>query len=127
MVFSISAKNPTQIQIADRLNVTVAGDQRLGRVINATVGLYTVPASTRTLVKSITGIVDAVGGDASYSVAIRRGGTFFPLGAFVVVNEKSEWIGVMLLNAGDIVTNVGDAGATNGTIDMGCSIQEFND
>jgi len=33
---------------------------------------------------------------------------------------------VLLLQAGDIVTNVGDAGSTNGTMDMTVTIQEFD-
>lgn len=99
---------------------------KLGRVTNANTGLYTVPTGKTALVSSITGVLDAVGGDASYAVAILRSGTFRPVGEFVIAERKSEFNGKMLLIAGDIITNVGDAGSTNGTIDMSASVREYN-
>jgi len=96
-----------------------------GRVTVAATGLYTVPTSRRALVYSIRGNLDAVGADATYAVAILRGGTFRPIGQHVAVNSISEWVGEMLLIAGDIITNIGDAGSTNGTIDMIASVKEY--
>jgi len=101
---------------------------KIGRVTVAATGLYTVPAGKVALVISITGVLDAVGADATYAVAILRSGTFRPVGAFVNVGvgQVSEFNGKMLLIAGDIITNVGDAGSTNGTIDMSASVREYN-
>jgi len=101
-------------------------DTRIGRVTVAGTGLYTVPAGKKARCTEITGVVDALGADASYAVSILRGGNNRPIGAFVVVNGKSEFVGELALQAGDIVTNVGDAGSTNGTVDMTCTIQEFD-
>ena len=95
------------------------------RVLNANTGLYTVPAGRVAVVKSITGNLDAVGVDATYAVAILRGGTFIPVGQHVAVNAISIYTGEMLLIAGDIITNIGDAGSTNGTVDMSASVKEF--
>lgn len=96
-----------------------------GRVTAAATGLYTVPAGKVAIVKSITGNLDAVGGDATYAVAILRGGTYRPVGLHVAVNAISIYTGEMLLIAGDIITNIGDAGSTNGTIDMTASVKEY--
>jgi len=96
-----------------------------GRVTVAGTGLYTVPAGRRALVYAVVGNLDAVGADATYAVAILRGGTFRPIGQHVAVNSISRWVGQMLLIAGDIITNIGDAGSTNGTVDMTASVKEF--
>jgi len=95
------------------------------RVINANTGLFTVPAGRVALVTSITMNLDAVGGDATYAAAILRGGTFRPIGLHVAVNGISVFTGKMLLIAGDIITNIGDAGSTNGTCDMTASVREY--
>jgi len=96
-----------------------------GRVTAAATGLYTVPAGRRAVVKSISGNLDAVGADATYAVAILRGGTYRPVGLHVAVNAISVYSGEMLLIAADIITNVGDAGSTNGTVDMTASVKEY--
>jgi len=108
------------------LQVAEAEPVKIGRVVAAATGLYTVPAGKVALVTSITGVIDALGADASAAVAILRAGTFRPVGAFVVINGKSEYNGRMVLQAGDIITNVGDAGATNTTIDMTASVKEYD-
>jgi len=97
----------------------------IARVTNALTGLYTVPTARVAVVTSITMNLDAVGADATYAVAISRGGTVFPIGAHVAVNGISRWVGSMVLQAADIITNVGDAGSTNGTCDMSASVKEF--
>jgi len=99
---------------------------KLGRVTNANTGLYTVPAGKVAKVVSIQGNLDAVGADASYSVAIKRGASFFPAGAHVIVNGISQSSGILILQAADIITNVGDSGSTNGTMDMFATVQEFD-
>jgi len=117
LVFAIIAKNATQ----------ATGNQSVtGRVTNAATGLYVVPAGRIARVISITALVDALGADASYACAVRRGGTFFPVGPMVVVNGVSVFTGEIILTAGDLVTNVGDAGSTNGTVDMSTTFQEFD-
>jgi len=118
MVGTLTARN--SVQSVD-LEVT-----KEGRVTNADTGLYTVPAGKIARVKSITMVVNAVGGDATYAAAIKRGVNFRPVGPFVAVGPASLFIGELLLQAADIITNVGDAGATNGTVDMTASIKEFD-
>lgn len=96
-----------------------------GRVVVAGTGLYTVPAGRRARVVSATMNLDAVGVDATYAVAILRGGTFRPIGQHVAVNNISVFQGELMLQAGDIVTNIGDAGSTNGTCDQSVTFQEY--
>jgi len=67
--------------------------------------------------------VDAVGGDATAALAILRAGTFIPIADFVIVGPISR-ANDFLLEIGDILTNIGDAGATNTTTDMDAYIQE---
>ena len=47
---------------------------------------------------------------------IKRGANYRPIGEMVAVNKSSVFSGVMILEAGDIITNVGDSGSTNGTV-----------
>jgi len=95
------------------------------RVLNANTGIYTVPANRQARVISATMILDAVGADATYALAILRAAAFRPVGKFVVVGGESFLTGELLLQAGDIVTNVGDAGSTNGTCDQTVTVQEY--
>jgi len=67
--------------------------------------------------------LDAVGADATYALAILRAGTFIPIGAHVAVNGIST-ANDFVLEVGDILTNIGDAGSTNGTCDQDAYIQE---
>jgi len=103
-----------------------ADSAKFGRVTNNATGLYVVPTGKIAVVTAITMNLDAVGADATTAIAIRRGATFFPIGAHVAVNGISVWTGSMVLEATDIITNVGDAGATNSTVDMSASVKEFN-
>jgi len=110
----------------NQLQAAPAESAKIGRVTNAATGLYTVPAGKLALVTAITGNLDAVGADATTAVAIKRGATVFPIGAHVAVNGISTWFGSMVLEATDIITNVGDAGATNSTMDMSASVKEYD-
>jgi len=94
------------------------------RVVNADVGLYICPAGKKAKVTGSMNL-DAVGADATYAIAVKRGAVFFPVGVHVAVNGISVIAGVVTLDAGDILTNIGDAGSTNGTCDMDCTIQEI--
>jgi len=95
-----------------------------GRVVVAGTGLYTVPALKKAKVKGSMNL-DAVGADATYAIAVLRGATFIPVGAHVAVNGISVIQGEVTMVAADILTNVGDAGSTNGTADMDASVQEI--
>jgi len=95
-----------------------------GRVVVAGTGIYTVPALKKAKAKGSMNL-DAVGADATYAIAILRGATFIPVGAHVAVNGISVIQGEVTMQAADILTNVGDAGSTNGTADMDGSIQEI--
>jgi len=68
--------------------------------------------------------LNAVGADATYALAILRGATFIPVGNFVAADGVISLANDFLLEVGDILTNVGDAGSTNGTTDMDAYIQE---
>lgn len=95
------------------------------RVVNANIGLYVCPVNKKAKVTG-TMVLDAVGADATYCIAVKRGLDFVPVGNFIVVGEVSRISNVVTLIAGDILTNVGDSGSTNGTCDMDCSIQEIS-
>lgn len=95
------------------------------RVVNANIGLSTVPVNTRRRVTSFTMNLDAVGADATYAIAILRGGTFIPVGQHVAVNAISTLQGELMLQAGDILTNIGDALSTNGTCDQSATFQDY--
>jgi len=86
-----------------------------------------VPAGKKARLVSATMVLDAVGADARYALAIKRGATFTPIAEFMVVDLlQSQFTGEMLLIAGDIVTNVGNNGSTNGTCDMTATFQEYD-
>jgi len=100
-----------------------------GRVTNAVTGLYTVPANRIAIVTSITGLQDALGVDATGAIGIEFAASDFrPLSTFVTAtppNNFVEWNGIIQLVAGDVITEEGDAGATNHTWDMTASVKEF--
>jgi len=96
-----------------------------GRVIVATIGIYTCPAGKKAKVRGSMNL-DAVGADATYAIAILRAGTYIPVGAHVAANGISVIQGEVIMQAGDILTNIGDAGSTNGTADMDGAIQEIS-
>jgi len=116
----------SQLTARNALQAPPATAAKIARVTNAATGLYTVPAGKVALVTSITMNLDAVGADATYAVAVKRGATVFPIGAHVAVNGISVWTGSMVLEATDIITNVGDAGSTNATADMSASVKEYD-
>jgi len=91
------------------------------RVVNAAIGLYTVPANSKAKVEGSMNL-DGTGADATYAIAALRGGTYVPIGEHVAVNGISR--GSTELDATDILTNIGDSGSTNGTCDMDAKIQE---
>jgi len=93
------------------------------RVVDANIGLYTCPAAKKAKIKGSMNL-DAVGADATYALAVKRGATFFPIGEHVAVNGISK--GDTELDATDILTNIGDAGSTNGTCDQDATIQEIS-
>jgi len=118
MVSVLTSRNTLQAPPADSV--------KIARVTNNATGLYVVPAGKVALVTSITMNLDAVGADATYAIAIRRGATFFPIGAHIAANGISVWNGSMVLEATDIISNVGDSGSTNGTCDMSASVKEYD-
>jgi len=95
------------------------------RVTNADIGLYTCPGTKKA---KVTGsmVLDAVGADATYAIAVKRAGLFFAVGEFVTAGKVSNINTVVILEVGDILTNIGDSGSTNGTTDMDCSVQEIS-
>jgi len=108
------------VQSVDGSSATIA------RVTNNAVGVYVVPAGKITKVLGATMVVDAVGSDATAALAILRGGSFRAIGAYVLDGGASILSNVIILEAGDRVTNVGDSGATNTTCDMSITFKEFD-
>lgn len=96
-----------------------------GRVVNANLGIYTVPAGKRARITDMLGNLNAVGVDATYSLAFLRAAAFTSISKFVAVIDGDTTASAITLEAGDILTNIGDAGATNGTFDMSATIEEF--
>lgn len=97
------------------------------RVSNSNTGVYTVPINKRARITDILGILDAVGSDATYSIAIKRfvTGLFEPITNFGVVSEKLT-CSLVTLESGDILTDIGDSGATNASMDITATIEEFS-
>jgi len=98
------------------------------RVVNANIGVYTVPADTKSRLTEIKGVLDAVGGDATYTLAIKRlSGVFDPLDLFVGAVSPNNVVNVSLVTLlpGEILTDIGDSGSTNGTMDISLSVEEF--
>lgn len=97
-----------------------------GRVINSAVGIYTVPTGKRARVSDMLGNLNAVGADATYAIAILKfiGGAYIPITTFRGVNVDML-ASQTVLESGDILTNTGDAGSTNGTFDLAATIEEF--
>ena len=96
-----------------------------GRIINANLGIYTVPANTEARVTDLQAKVDAVGTDASYAVAIKNGAVFTSITLFKVPADGLFTASAVTMSAGEILTNIGNAGAKNGTFDLSCTIEEF--
>jgi len=108
------------VQVPDG-NTTV-----LARVTSANTGVYLVPTGKVSRILSGSAVINVVGADASSAIAILRGGTFTPVGAFVIVNEKTILTPPLILAAGDRLTYIGDSGGTNATMDMSVTFKEFN-
>jgi len=102
---------------------------KAARVTNGVTGLYTVPTGKVAILTDISGLQDALGTDATAACGFFRGSTFSPLTAFVTATDPNnfvQWSGRLLLQAADVITFRGDAGATNHTWDITASIKEFN-
>ena len=100
----------------------VPGRRVTGRVTNAATGLFTAVVKTKVLRASMS--LNAVGADATTALAILRAGTYIPIGNFVAADGVISLANDFLLEVGDILTNIGDAGATNSTADMDAYLQE---
>ena len=88
--------------------------------------VYQCPTGKKARVTQIQMQVDALGSDATVHIALREvGGAFEELSLGVAVNGIAEVNSVTLL-AGEAITDVGDSGATNSTVDMRCTIEEFS-
>ena len=97
-----------------------------GRVTSSSVGIYTVPSAKKAKVNA-TMVLDALGADSAYAIAIRRlGGTYHPVGNFVLLEiDVSRAINVTL-EATDMLTGIGNSGSTNGTLDLDASYLELD-
>ncbi len=106
--------------------------QRAGKIIRASdritdsnIGIYTVPPGKTARITDLQGNVDAVGVDATYAIAVKKGVVFTAItlfkGAALPITASA-----VTLDAGDILTDIGDAGATNATFDLSATIEEFS-
>jgi len=98
----------------------------IARVTNANTGVYTVPTGKITKIIGATMVIDVLSADATSALAILRSSAFRAIGAFVGLGGASILTNSIVLGAGDIVTNIGDAGATNTTCDMSVTFKEFD-
>jgi len=114
--------------LSSRNAVQVPGGQttKIARVTSQATGIYTVPTGKVSKIFSASLILNAVGVDLTYAICIKRGSTIIPLGESVGVLGKSVVTPPLILQAADQVTEVGDNGSTNGTVDMTCTFQEFD-
>ena len=102
-------------------NIQVIAD----RIIDADIGIYTVPVGKRTRLTNILGNVDALGGDATYSIARLRGAVFKSLTISKGIGID-QLVSAVTFEAGDILTDIGDSGSKNGTFDISATIEEFS-
>lgn len=116
MTGTTSSRNETQ----RAGNITRVAD----RVTNAAVGVYTVPVNVHARITDMIGNLNAVGVDATYAVAYLRSGVYIPITTFKGVDVDMKASAITLV-AGDILTNIGDSGSTNGTFDLQATIEEF--
>jgi len=114
--------------IVSRNAVQVPGGNTtvVGRVTSANTGIYTVPTGKVARILSGSAVINVVGADASSAIAILRSAVFTPVGEFVIVNEKTILSPPLILQAADRLTYIGDSGATNATMDMSVTFQEFD-
>ncbi len=120
MVGRTNARNTTQ----RAGNITRVSD----RVTNSPVGVYTCPAKTEARITDILGVVDATGSDATICLAIRRvGGTYDQISRLVgnTAPDNVTSASAVTLVAGEILTDIGDSGGTNGGMDISATIEEF--
>jgi len=96
-----------------------------GRVTSAPSGIYTCPPNKKAKITASM-ILDAVGADSIYALAVKRGLVYIPIGAFIGTGPETTSKGEAILEAGDILTNIGNSGSTNGTVDIDAMIQEID-
>jgi hypothetical protein len=96
-----------------------------GRIVNANTGIYTVPAGKRARITDIRGVLNSVGVDPTYAIAFKRGVVFTAITNFQIIDIE-QFASAITLESGDILTNIGDAGSTNGTFDLSATIEEFS-
>lgn len=99
-----------------------------GRVTDANIGIYTVPANKRARITDMRAEVTSLGVDATYGLAFKRGAIFTPISTPVanVSPTNITTASAITLEAGDILTNIGDAGSTNGGVNISATIEEFS-
>ena len=97
------------------------------RVTLASTGVYIVPVNTKARVTDILGVVDSLGADATYALAVIRSGAYVPISRFVgaVPPYNVTRASAVTMRAGDILTDIGDNGSKNGTFDISATIEEF--
>lgn len=99
-------------------------DRVAGRIVNADIGIYTVPANIEARITDMEGDLNAVGVDVTYAIAFKRGVIFTAITKFIPIGTLAKASAITLV-AGDILTNIGNSGSTNGTFDLSATIEEF--
>lgn len=112
---------------------TISEFPKTKRVTNSSNGVYECPPGYVAKVSGIM-ILDAVGADAKYAIAVWRydgvppdNGKYHPVGPLITAGNASAITGKIVMNAGDKLTMIGDNGSTNGTGNIDCSVQELNE
>jgi len=102
-------------------------DRIAARVVNSSTGLYTVPAGKKARITDMEMQVIVLGADATCHIAFKRGAVFTEISNPVTATVPNNIVkaNALTLIAGDILTNIGDAGAENTTTEMSATIEEF--
>ncbi len=104
---------------------TIPEIQVLEEVVLSSTGAYTCPTGKKAkIVPDASMNLESIGADATYALAIKKGAVYTALGDFVVALKTSRGAG--MLQAGDILTLIGDSGSTNGDGHISAIIQEIS-
>ena len=96
------------------------------RITNSVTGqVYTCPVGKRARITQIEMFVDALGSDATVHIASRVDANFTELSLGVPISTTA-FVTSLTINELVSITCVGDDGATNQTVDMICTVEEFN-
>lgn len=99
-----------------------------GRIVSADVGIYIVPVGKESRVTDMHLVVDTVGSSARVGLAIKRvSGVFSPISIQVGQTPPNNitTASAITLVEGERLTDIGNTGGKNATVDISATIEEF--